>query len=436
MRLKATGFVGCQPGLKWDRRAKCAFFDVRGPSGKRIRRVLPFDSIEKAKKAFPAFRDDVKAGEYDDRPQPNDPKPEAIAAQATSLPAVEVTLASYVAEHWASLHAKCGASTEASNGNSLRSHVLPFFGDRRLADIDEAACEDFTVFMKGRKKAAPTTNFALRLLRKILHHARRRRVIREVPENFQFVKETPLELQMNDDEQTHFLAAFDDREAFAAHLAGTQKRSGKVVKSAHFGFKERRFGGGRRPDSRASAAHFQRFQRSKIIFLGAIDLGLRETDLRLLKHSMVDLTRGLVEVKVLKTGKTATIALSDRLRAAIEEAMSQTIVNSEYVFTTESGRPYSDSTLRDYYAKAKHLAGITRRCRLNDLRHTFASNLASDGVSLLIIRDGLGHTTTRMSERYAKPSPKALELMRESLNRRSQQRIISDQLSVEENTKR
>lgn len=289
---------------------------------------------------------------------------------------------------------------------------------RRSWTSTEAACEDFTVCMKGKGMAPPTTNFALRLLRKILHHARRRKIIPAVPENFHFVKETQLKLEMSDDEQIRFLAAFDDREGCLAYLARNQKRSGKVVKSPHFGFKERKFGGGRKPGSSASTAHFQRFQRSRTIFLGAIDLGLRETDLRLLKHSMIDLTSGVVEVVVMKTGKTATIALSDRLRDAIEEAISQPIVNSEYVFTTESGKPYSDSTLRKYYAIAKHLAGITRRCRLNDLRHTFASNLASDGVSLLIIRDGLGHTTTRMSERYAKPSPKALEQMRASLNSR------------------
>jgi integrase len=193
-----------------------------------------------------------------------------------------------------------------------------------------------------------------------------------------------------------------------------------VVKAPHFGFKERKFGGGRRPGSSASTEHFQRVQRSRIIFLGAIDLGLRETDLRPLKHSMVDLTSCVVEVLVMKTGKTATIPLSDRLRDAIEEAISQPIVNSECVFTTESGRPYSDSTLRKYFAIAKHLAGIARRCRLNDLRHTFASNLASD-FSVLSIRDALGHTTTRMTERYAKPSSKSLEQMRDSLNSRGQQ---------------
>jgi site-specific recombinase XerD len=255
----------------------------------------------------------VKAGKYDESTA------ETPTTQTIPVPAVESTLASYVAVQWQSLHARCGASTEASNRNSLKSHLLPFFGESDLAAIDEAACEDFTVYMKEKEKAPPTTNFALRLLRKILHHTRRRKIIPAVPEKFHFVKETSLKLEMSDDEQVRFLAAFDDREGCLAYL------------SPHFGFKERKFGGGRRPGSSASTAHFQRVQRSRIIFLGAIDLGLRETDLRLLKHSMVDLTSGVVEVVVMKTGKTATIPLSDRLHDAIEEAISQPIVNSEYV---------------------------------------------------------------------------------------------------------
>jgi integrase len=84
-----------------------------------------------------------------------------------------------------------------------------------------------------------------------------------------------------------------------------------------------------------------------------------------------------------------------------------------------SWRPELDAQSSVYFALAKQFAEITRRCRLNDLRHTFANNLASDGCNLLIIRDALGHTTTRMSERYAKPSAAALEIMRATLNRRA-----------------
>src|ERR1019366_602818 len=55
----------------------------------------------------------------------------------------------------------------------------------------------------------------------------------------------------------------------------------------------------------------------------------------------------------------------------------------------------------------KALAGITRRLRLHDLRHTFASRLASRGVGLQIIAKALGHRSTRMTERYARPSREA-----------------------------
>jgi hypothetical protein len=37
-------------------------------------------------------------------------------------------------------------------------------------------------------------------------------------------------------------------------------------------------------------------------------------------------------------------------------------------------------------------------------------------AQVLEIRDALGHTTVRMSERYAKPNERALDRMREALN--------------------
>lgn len=130
----------------------------------------------------------------------------------------------------------------------------------------------------------------------------------------------------------------------------------------------------------------------------------------------------MASITTQKTDKTATVALSDRCREAIVAAMFNHVASTEYVFCTDDGKPYSESTLRRYYDIAKGLAGITRRCRLNDLRHTFASNLADEGLSLLDIRDALGHTTVRMSERYAKPNAHALKRMRQALNAR-QKRI-------------
>ncbi len=72
------------------------------------------------------------------------------------------------------------------------------------------------------------------------------------------------------------------------------------------------------------------------------------------------------------------------------------------------------------FATAKKLAKITRRFRFHDLRHTFASTLASQGVSLQVIARALGHTTTKMSERYARPSEEAIKRAAEALDRANQ----------------
>lgn len=42
--------------------------------------------------------------------------------------------------------------------------------------------------------------------------------------------------------------------------------------------------------------------------------------------------------------------------------------------------------------------------RFHDQRHTFASTLASKGIKSFTLRDLLGHTSTRTTERYARPS--------------------------------
>jgi hypothetical protein len=381
--------------------------------------VFSFESVEAAKAAFPAFKAKVKAGDYTDASEDAQ-----NASQMPSAASEGVTVSEYVAAHWESLHARCNEATKKTNGFSYRTHVQPFFGEKAVAAVEESDCEDFAAHMKGKAKSPYTTNLALRFVRKVLHHARRRKVRQDMPESFHFAKEHLLKLEMSDSEQTRFFAAFDDEAGFRDHLRKTQSK-GKVVKSARFGFKERSFGGGLNPDSDAATIYLTRYQRSGLIFTAAVDVGYRETDLRLLKRTAVDLRRGVVTIATRKTDKTATVALSDRCRNAIVTAMSQHVASSEYVFCTEDGKPYSESTLRRYFAIAKQLAGITRRCRLNDLRHTFASNLASEGLSLLDIRDALGHTTVRMSERYAKPNEHALERMREALNAR-QQRVSGD----------
>jgi len=66
-----------------------------------------------------------------------------------------------------------------------------------------------------------------------------------------------------------------------------------------------------------------------------------------------------------------------------------------------------------FYTACKR-AGITD-FRFHDLRHTFCSELVMKGLDLKTIAELLGHTTTRMTERYSHLSPNhkrfAIELL-------------------------
>jgi integrase len=86
------------------------------------------------------------------------------------------------------------------------------------------------------------------------------------------------------------------------------------------------------------------------------------------------------------------------------------------VFVDAAGRRYSITRIQRTFVLAKGLAGISRRLRLHDLRHTFGCRLASGGVSLQIIAAALGHTTTRMAERYARPSQEAMRAITRALD--------------------
>lgn len=108
--------------------------------------------------------------------------------------------------------------------------------------------------------------------------------------------------------------------------------------------------------------------------------------------------KGVIRVPRQKTDESV-IPISAMCRAALEECSRF----GAYVFTTAESKPFSVSTINRAFARAKKLAGIERRCRFKDLRHTFGSNLASNGVSLQKIAAAMGHASTRSTETVCAP---------------------------------
>jgi len=82
----------------------------------------------------------------------------------------------------------------------------------------------------------------------------------------------------------------------------------------------------------------------------------------------------------------------------LTEMRAQAADDAEWIFPARGGghRPHiNEAWIR--LRKAAKLPGV----RLHDLRHTYASTLASAGLSLPVIGSLLGHSTPTTTHRYA-----------------------------------
>ncbi len=394
------------PGFEYDAAKKRAYFDcyLPGSAGRvRRRRTVAAETRAEALALWRSFVDELAA--------------ESRGAATPRKRIVEPpTLRVFVADQFETIAAGLKESTRRSHRNIIGKRLLPVFGETRLDAISSVSVADFMVGKRNEGFAASYINDCVRVLKMLLHQAVERDALDVYPlkKRVRKEKEPLLRLEMTDDERRAFLAAFDDFPAFAAFLARSQ-RKGKVVQSDRFA-QPRVFGGGLRGDSPAARRYFVRFAWLKPLFVAALETGLRKGDLLKLAWSSVDFREGWIRLVMEKTAFEATIPISSECQRALEICRARPVV-SPFVFVDEEGHPLSETRLRRTYAIAKTLAGITRRCRFHDLRHTFASRLVSRGVNLRVVATALGHTTTEQTERYAKPSEAAMREIKNALDR-------------------
>jgi integrase len=378
------------PGFKYDAKRRRAVLDgyVAGTHGK-IRRHQTVKNVtrDQALAAWKTFRADLESGRAIEGP---------------------LTLRQFDARYYDLISASHAAGTKKTQRIIIKNHLLRYFGDTELSAITTIRVIDFKADMRARSCSAAYINDAVRVLRMLLRQAVEREVLADYPlkKAVPREKETPLRQELKPEERKRFYAAFDDADAFRRHL-GEERVLGPVRASAHF-VSERRFGGGMRSDSDAAAAYFARFRELREFFIVAVETGLRVwTDLRDLKWSSIDLDEGFIRVVQQKTRREAVIPISAACRAALRVCRTRAVA-SVFVFVDDRGQRLSPTRLRRAFILAKAIAGITRAFRPHDLRHTFGCRLANGNIGLQKIQKALGHTTTRMAERYARPSEEAL----------------------------
>ena len=124
--------------------------------------------------------------------------------------------------------------------------------------------------------------------------------------------------------------------------------------------------------------------------------GARRSEITQAKWECVDWPKRTLLVPVSKSGRPRMIALSSE---AIALLRSLRPAPAGHIFpspVTEHGSVYL------YYPwdRIRRRAGLLD-VRLHDLRHSFASFLVKEGVSLYVVQQLLGHTQPRTTQRYA-----------------------------------
>ncbi|TAK62803.1 MAG: site-specific integrase [Bacteroidetes bacterium] len=171
-----------------------------------------------------------------------------------------------------------------------------------------------------------------------------------------------------------------------------------------------------------SKADFQRLldaiseQWLKEIVVFAVLTGMRRGEIVNLRWNEVDLNHKMIYIQSnptfkTKQGKRRVIPMNDFAFTMLNAKAG--CVSGEYVFTY-NGRKILDDLV------SKRLKKHIRRCNLNEklhlhsLRHTFASWLVQDGVSLYEVQKLLGHSNIAVTQVYAHLQP---ERLHETVNR-------------------
>lgn len=144
------------------------------------------------------------------------------------------------------------------------------------------------------------------------------------------------------------------------------------------------------------------------VVICALKTGMRQGEILGLKWSEVNLDTNLITLRKTKAKTIRHIPIHPELQGILKGLPKL----GEYVFCERDGGRYSrNGHLRSEFDNAVAASGL-RDFHFHDLRHTFASELVMKGVDIKTIAELLGHSTTRMTERYShlSPSHKALAI--------------------------
>ena len=137
-------------------------------------------------------------------------------------------------------------------------------------------------------------------------------------------------------------------------------------------------------------------ERLRNLVIVAMKTGLRQGEQLRLKWADLDFENNRILVRKSKARKQRRIPMHEDVKF-IFNRLPRT---GEYVFCDSEGKPYSrHGFIRSEFELAAQKLGIDNLV-YHDLRHTFGSDLAAAGASAKMIKEFMGHSSLKMTDRY------------------------------------
>jgi integrase len=171
--------------------------------------------------------------------------------------------------------------------------------------------------------------------------------------------------------------------------------------------------------------------------------GCRPSEARALKCKNVDIMNKTVTICATFSGSVYREKRKGKKSRALNIPIHQELYNyvsyrvknnlpEAYLFVNpNTGRPYNKNTLQKIWDAIRTRMGLDKELRLYDAtRHSFASNLVNSGSSIYKVSKLLGHSSVKMTEKYAHSEVESLRTDVQKLSLNSHQDVIKDLINV------
>jgi site-specific recombinase XerD len=148
--------------------------------------------------------------------------------------------------------------------------------------------------------------------------------------------------------------------------------------------------------------------KHRLLLMLAYSSGLRVSEVVNLKREDIDVSRKTLLVRAAKGRKDRYTVLSTRAALALGNYTAVFPVSSWLFPGIPAARHLSIRSAQHIFEQALQKAGILKNASIHSLRHSFAAHLMESGTSLRYIKDLLGHTSIKTTERYIHVASPAL----------------------------